>query len=212
MSKTFEITLNQAQRYLNTIKSSLSTEQLYTIIDFPYSAVELTEQDNTVNTSKLVDKALLYLSANKTKTDEYFGLYTDLFKLENVLFTGNTNSGLSAILSELKYLKEFKVKIQFLAAQLKNYASYTTCTNNDITDKLDLIAQNICVHKSSPQWDGTLTTPRVYLLTHDTNDYETMLTQITKQISELENKRDTLNTTCIMPIELSAKAQRLLGL
>lgn len=212
MSQTFEVTLNKLQRCLETIKSSLTTEQLYNVFDFQYNGMELVNSDNVVVTDGLVTKGLEQLATAKLKTDDYFKLYDDLYRLESSLFNGNANSGMSLILSQIKYLKEMKTKVVSLNAQLKSYTSYTTCTKDNIRSKLDLLAQNTLVKKLAPQWNGTLDTTRIYMLTYDANDYETMLTQLTKQISDLENKRDKLNATFTVSVELSNRAQQLLGL
>jgi hypothetical protein len=212
MTQNFDVTLNKLQRCLETIKSSLTTEQLYNIFEFQYNGIELVNSDNVVVTDSLVAKGMEQLATAKLKTDDYFKLYDDLYRLESSLFNGNANSGMSLILSQIKYLKEMKTKVASLNGQLKNYASYTTCTKDTIAPKLNMLAQNTLVKKLAPQWNGTLDTTRIYMLTYDTNDYETKLTQLTKQISDLENKRDKLNATFTVTVELSTRAQQLLGL
>jgi len=212
MSQNFEVTLNKLQRCLETIKSSLSTEQLYNVLDFQYNGMELVNSENVIVTDELTKKGLQQLALGRLKTDEYFKLYDDLCRLESSLFNGNASSGMSLILSQIKYLKEKKTKITSLNSQLKGYAAYTTCTQDTISSKLNLLAQNTLVKKLAPQWNGTLDTTKIYMFVYDANDYETMLTQLTKEISDLENKRDKLNATFTVIVELSSRAQQLLGL
>lgn len=212
MAQTFDLTLNKLQRCIETIKSSLLTEQVYNVFEFQCSGSELVSVDNTVSFAELQNKNLEQYAEAKKRTDEYLSLYDDLCKLESGLFNGNTNSGMSFVLSQIKYLKELKTKLMSLKSQIKIYASYTTCTKDNITDKLNLLAQNTLVTKLAPQWNGSFAPTRVYMFTYDDNEYDTKIVQVTKQISDLENKRDKLNATFTVPVELSLKAQKLLGM
>ncbi len=210
--QTFDITLNKIQRCIITLKLSLSSEQPVCVSQFSYNSIELLDNDKAANINKLCDKGNLFLSESKTKIDEYLKLYDDILSLESELFNGNTNSGLSTILSQLKYLKEKKTKLQSFVSQIKNYSSYTTCTQDNIHTELTTNAKNIIMKMTSPQWDGTFEQPRLYLLPYNEKDYDKMLTEVTKEISDLENKRDTLNASYTVSVKLSAKSQKLLGL
>lgn len=210
--QSFDITLNKIQRCLITLKASLSSEQPLCISQFSYNSIELLDNDKSANINKLCDKGNLFLSEYKTKIDDYLKLYDDVLSLESTLFNGNTNSGLSTILSQLKYLKEKKTKLQNFVSQIKNYSSYTTCTQDNIDTELTTNAKNTIMKMTSPQWDGTFEQPRLYLLPYSEKDYDKMLTEITKEISDLENKRDTLNASYTVSVKLSAKSQKLLGL
>lgn len=203
---TFDVTLNKLQRCLETIKASLNSEQSYNVLDFPYNSSELIVND------ALKMRANEQIELGRKKAADYLQLYNDLYTLESSLFCGNAESGMSSILSQLKYLKEMKTKITSLNTQFKSYSSYTTCTKDNLSDKLDLLTQNARLKKASPQWDGSIDAPRIYLFTYDTTEYEKMMVDLTKKISELENKRDKLNATFTVTVALSDKSKQLLGL
>jgi hypothetical protein len=210
MNQSFDLSLNKLHRCIEELKKYLSSENPQILVDFQYSAVPLLTSFETVK-----NDAVTKLQTQRDILSEYYGLYDDLCVLETGLFNGNVSNGLSHVLTKTKYLSQKKALFERHKKTITIPNSYTTtlsCETTNLKSNLESLRNSFDQMKIAPQWNGSYVTPKLYLIPHSEQDYIELIKNVTKEITELEAKRDYINANCTASVVISKKGQEVLGL
>ena len=93
-----------------------------------------------------------------------------------------------------------------------SYANNFSCETTNLKSNLESVRNSFDQMKIAPQWNGSYVTPKLYLVPYSEQDCIELIKNVTKEISDLEAKRDYINANCTVSVEISKKGQEVLGL
>lgn len=208
-----EFTLNKLHRSIDELRTYVTKTSVYSLTNFNYSPQEFVDPSTFEETKSRAEKML---EAESTNLTGHYALFDDLATMESALFNANVESGLSAILSKIKYVTQKRKMVTDhktqLSAALQNPYDNTYCTRDNLEQNFATVQASLNVTKSAPQWNGVYPAKRIYLALSSLDDYDSNIKTLTKQLAELEAKRDYLNATTSVSVPLSKKAVEVLGL
>ena len=154
----------------------------------------------------------------KTKFDEkisnfvsYFSFETDMLALKNLIYHTNGEIKMDTLLSRIDFLKALKTHYESLKINL-SYNTYKIKHVNQFDEKdITFLIEEDKKKDTSLSLRNTNVQP-VDLSYYTTEQLSTLCNSISKEINELENKRDMLNATTIVNISLTKSTIKLLGL
>jgi len=208
-TKKVKFSLIKAQKYLDKLrkyfknpkaKSSFrSGSDGYT----PKSTVALSQVTSVTVEYDDAKSELFKLIGNAEKElDSRLNIGKDLKELKELVYTTNATVGLSKLLSEMERLGEERNYYETIKSSYE--------TSNSLYDVTYLSGLLDRYTKIGPESNDPVKNATIRVYSH--KFLEDKITDYTKKIEELENKRDKLNATTDVEFEFHTESLKILGL
>ena len=214
MAKT--LSLSESHKVISELQKNLKKMPTKWSFTTTLDYSQLTHDNYKGRIRKKADKQYETITGN---IDEYLSRYRDLIKLKTFVSNKNAEIGLNEILAKLSNM-HYEVRIyNGILAELEN-PSYGMQNENEDTvysaKALNQIFDN-SKHEydtivAAPQFDGLLKTKSTYFTVYSVDQVKEILDNLTRDKTELEKKRDSLNLETTIEVQLSEATVKLCGL
>lgn len=200
------INLNKAQKLLEKFKTnenvspkqrrmrvkwSTEPESTYSCV-LKYPIKRFVTEDEMKND---IDKMLIQM---KAEFNNHWIFDEDKRKLKNAIFRENMKCGLYDVLTEIEALNSKKEILK----QMISTVLYHTIKQESVPNSL----------KRVKEMTDTVSEVELAVEVFDKTDIENMITEISKKINTLEERKDVLNASNTISVELRPETVKMLGL
>lgn len=203
-----EINLVKANKYITELKNNIHRYPSSYSGDCEYVIDENTDFD-----SKYIQENI-----DKTRNDLviYENLYNDLTRLKHNLFMKNAEYGISDILHKMTLIGSSINRYKNIVEKKKYKKTHIITPIEDVDNVIKTVIESNKKLKEdqikNQIQNMTSITKNISVQVFDIEEYTQKIKSLRKELNELENERDALNSKYTFVFEFSQESKDLLGL